>query len=157
MSEFPHQILPEEKTKQVVEQLQQRLVDLIDLGLQLKQAHWCVIGNNFRTVHLQLDEILVDVRDGSDEVAERVSTLGMAPDGLAKTVADSAKLKSMNVAFASASDTIKTVAQLLDTTVQGLRSSIEVMGDLDPITEDLLIGISAGLEKHLWMVQAQEK
>ena len=81
----------------------------------------------------------------------------MAPDGLAKTVADSAKLKSMNVAFASASDTIKTVAQLLDTTVQGLRSSIEVMGDLDPITEDLLIGISAGLEKHLWMVQAQEK
>ena len=32
--------------------LQQTLVDLIDLSLVAKQAHWNVVGRNFRSVHL---------------------------------------------------------------------------------------------------------
>ncbi|MBU1803288.1 MAG: DNA starvation/stationary phase protection protein, partial [Actinobacteria bacterium] len=34
--------------------LQQLLVDLTDLHLQGKQAHWNVVGKNFRDLHLQL-------------------------------------------------------------------------------------------------------
>jgi hypothetical protein len=37
--------------------LQAVLVDLIELHLQAKQAHWNVVGRNFRDLHLQLDEI----------------------------------------------------------------------------------------------------
>lgn len=155
MAQFPHQILPGKATKTVVAALQQQLVDLIDLSLQLKQAHWCVIGPNFRSVHLQLDEILVDVRNGADEVAERISTLGLAPDGLSKTVAGATQLKQLKAKFEQTGSTISSIADLLDTTIQGIRKSIEVVGELDPISEDLLIGLSAGLEKHLWMVQAQ--
>ena len=44
----------------------------------------------------------------------------------------------------------------MKTTIDALRSSIEKLGDLDPITEDLCIAISGSLEKHLWMLQAQE-
>jgi starvation-inducible DNA-binding protein len=40
------------------ENLQRVLVDLIELHLQGKQAHWNIVGTNFRDVHLQLDEIV---------------------------------------------------------------------------------------------------
>ena len=36
--------------------LQKVLVDLIELHLQGKQAHWNLVGTNFRDLHLQLDE-----------------------------------------------------------------------------------------------------
>ncbi|MCG6155071.1 Dps family protein [Rubinisphaera margarita] len=157
MTEFKRQVLPDGKNAKVVETLQTRLVDLIDLSLQLKQAHWCVVGHNFRAVHLQLDEIIDDVRMGSDEVAERISTLGIAPDGRASTVAETSSLAKMEADFVSASHTVTIVADHLQTTINGLRESIELLGDLDPISEDLLIGITGGLEKHLWMVQSQEE
>jgi len=156
MSEFKRSVLSDQDTATVVASLQQRLVDMIDLALQLKQAHWCVVGSNFRTVHLQLDEILVDVRDASDEIAERVSALGVAPDGRVKTVADSSQLTALSDQFESASATITAVADRLKASIVGLRESIEILGNVDPISEDLLIGISAPLEKHLWMVQSQE-
>ncbi len=38
--------------------LQKVLVDLIELHLQGKQAHWNLVGTNFRDLHLQLDEIV---------------------------------------------------------------------------------------------------
>jgi starvation-inducible DNA-binding protein len=34
--------------------LQRILVDLVELHLQGKQAHWNVVGANFRDLHLQL-------------------------------------------------------------------------------------------------------
>ncbi|QEG37579.1 Dps family protein [Bythopirellula goksoeyrii] len=153
---FKRHMLNAETTDKVVGCLQQRLIELIDLALQLKQAHWCVVGNNFRAVHLQLDEIILAVRDASDEVAERLSTIGVAPDGRANTVANGSQLTDLSREFESVSNTVTTVADRMDKTIQGLRDSIGKLGELDPISEDMLIAITSGLEKHLWMVQAQE-
>ena len=156
MSTFKRRILSTEITGQVAGCLQLQLVQLVDLALQLKQSHWCVVGKDFRAVHLQLDEIIIDIREGSDAVAERLSTLGIAPDGRSKTVATLSKLGEMSNKFVSAPATITTVADQLQTTIDCLRDAIEKLGELDPISEDLLIGLSASLEKHLWMVQSQE-
>lgn len=150
------EILPADKQKKVVGLLQANLVTVVDLALLLKQAHWCVVGRDFRSVHLQLDEIIESVRDGSDEIAERISTLGAAPDGRSSTVSDKSKLKKYPEGFRKAPATVSLVADALKTTIDQLRNSIAKLGDLDPISEDLCIGISASLEKHLWMVQAQE-
>ena len=35
---------------------QRFLADLIELHLQSKQAHWNVVGKDFRDLHLRLDE-----------------------------------------------------------------------------------------------------
>ena len=156
MPHFKRSILEVDATETVSTHLQQRLADLIDLALQLKQAHWCVIGNNFRAVHLQLDEIIEDVRATTDEIAERIASIGVAPDGRAATVAEHSKLPAYPKLFVSASETVNHIADRLDTVVQSLRESIGSLGEVDPISEDMLIAISAGLEKHLWMVQAQE-
>ena len=72
--------------------LQRVLVDLIELHLQGKQAHWNVVGTNFRDLHLQLDELVDFAREASDTVAERMRALDAVPDGRSDTVAGSTTL-----------------------------------------------------------------
>src|ERR1700710_2566083 len=72
--------------------LQRALIDLIELHLQGKQAHWNVIGTNFRDLHLQLDEIVDLARDSSDTIAERMRALNAVPDGRSDTVTASTTL-----------------------------------------------------------------
>jgi starvation-inducible DNA-binding protein len=72
--------------------LQRVLVDLIELHLQGKQAHWNVVGTNFRDLHLQLDELVDFAREASDTVAERMRALDAVPDGRSDTVAATTSL-----------------------------------------------------------------
>lgn len=153
---FKRQVLSDQDNQTVTGLLQGQLTNLVDLALLLKQAHWNVLGPNFRSVHLQLDEIIETVRAGSDEVAERMSTLGVAPDGRSSTVASESDLADYPAGFHNVAATVSHVADALQTTIQSLRETIAQLGEPDPISEDLCIGISAALEKHLWMVQAQE-
>lgn len=155
-TEFKRDILCDENNELVTCILQQNLTNLIDLALQLKQAHWNVVGPNFRSVHLQLDEIIETVRDASDEVAERIAALGISPDGRASTVPQASDLTSYPDGFVKVTKTVSLVADTMKSTIESLREAIQKTGDLDPITEDMLIAISGPLEKHLWMVQAQE-
>src|SRR5215471_6259270 len=67
--------------------LQRVLIDLIELHLQGKQAHWNVVGTNFRDLHLQLDELVDAAREASDQIAERLRALDAVPDGRSDTVA----------------------------------------------------------------------
>jgi hypothetical protein len=65
-------------SQQLVEDLQRILVDLVELHLQGKQAHWNVVGTNFRDLHLQLDELVDFAREGSDTIADRMRALDAA-------------------------------------------------------------------------------
>lgn len=155
-TKFQRNILSNAKNEKVTDLLQHNLTNLIDLALLLKQAHWNVFGSNFRSVHVHLDEIIATVRDASDEVAERIATLGVAADGRSRTIADATELGTYPDGFVDVASTVTHVADAIKSAIDGLRKAIDKLGDLDPITEDMLIGISAPLEKHLWMVQAQE-
>src|SRR6201998_4753137 len=64
----------------LVQNLQKVLVDLIELHLQGKQAHWNLVGTNFRDLHLQLDSIVDIAREGADTIAERMRALDAVPD-----------------------------------------------------------------------------
>ncbi len=69
--------------------MQAVLADLIELHIQGKQAHWNIVGTNFRDLHLQLDEIVDAARDFADDMAERMRALHALPDGRSATVAKS--------------------------------------------------------------------
>ncbi len=149
-------ILNDEDRDATVAALQTNLVDLIDLALQGKQAHWNLAGPHFRSVHLQLDEIIDAARLGSDEVAERMATLGSAPDGRISAVESSTRLDPFPGGFLTVESTVSEFADRMATTIEGLRESIGILDSLDPISQDILIATSAELEKQLWMLQAQE-
>ena len=156
MSELKREILQAEDRDKTVTALKANLYDLIDLALQGKQAHWNVVGVHFRSVHLELDEIIATVREGSDEVAERIATLGVSPDGRATAVGKNSRLDAFPEGLQAAEATVTAYSDRLASTVQGLRAGINIVGSHDPVSEDLLIGIAGKLEKHLWMLQAQE-
>jgi starvation-inducible DNA-binding protein len=135
--------------------LQDTLVDLIDLSLIAKQAHWNVVGASFRSVHLQLDELVATARQYVDEVAERASALGVSPDGTAGTAAKDSGLPDYPVGWQADSDTIRHIVGTLESAVARLRPRLEETDESDPVTQDLLIAVTRALEEAHWMWQAQ--
>jgi starvation-inducible DNA-binding protein len=135
--------------------LQGALTDLIDLSLTAKQAHWNVVGSHFRSVHLQLDELVNAARTYTDQVAERASAIGVSPDGRAKTVVDQSGLPEFPRDWQKDTDVIRAVVDLLDVVVRRMRDRVEETDKTDLVTQDLLLGLTAKLEETHWMWQAQ--
>jgi starvation-inducible DNA-binding protein len=134
--------------------LQATLVDLLDLSLVAKQAHWNVVGRRFRDIHLQLDELVDLCRKYVDEVAERAAATGVAPDGRAATVADSSALPAFPAGFVRDDDVINRIVESVDGVARRLRPRVDEAGKLDPVTQDLYVEILRALEKTRWMWSA---
>ncbi|MEU1513747.1 DNA starvation/stationary phase protection protein [Streptomyces sp. NPDC005811] len=141
--------------KTVGEALQGALVDLIDLSLLAKQVHWNVVGSRFRSVHLQLDEVVAVARAHSDTVAERASALGVSPDGRAATVASGSGLGTVPEGWIKDGDAVGALVSALGAAITRMRERVVATERPDPVSQDIFIGITADLEKHHWMFQAE--
>jgi len=148
--------ISDDARESTTEHLQGWLPYLIALALRLKQAHWNLRGTRFKSVHEQLDEILEDVRDAVDDVAERIVTVGSAADGLPATVAEANGFKPFATGLLTVEQAIDTICDDLAVTVQHGRKCIDALGDPDPISEDMAIAIVGALEKHHWMLSSQK-
>jgi len=144
-------------SKVLVESLQRVHVDLIELHLQGKQAHWNVVGKNFRDLHLQLDEIVEEVREFSDTVAERLRALHAVPDGRSDTVAAGTSLPEYPNGEIDTAATVDLITQRLEATVGTMREVHDDVDDEDPTSADILHGIIERLEQFAWMVSAENR
>ncbi|ADJ50561.1 starvation-inducible DNA protecting protein [Amycolatopsis mediterranei S699] len=136
--------------------LQATLVDLVDLSLIAKQAHWNVVGSNFRSAHLQLDELVNTARQYVDEVAERANAIGISPNGKAKTVVESSGVPEYPDNWQSVEATVAAIVDILAALIERLRQRIDETDKSDLVTQDLLIEITRALEEAHWMWQAQQ-
>ncbi|MGW1139542.1 Dps family protein [Streptomyces zhihengii] len=141
--------------KTVGDALRGALVDLVDLSLVAKQVHWNVVGPRFRSVHLQLDEVVDTARQHSDTVAERASAIGVNPDGRAATVAAQSAIGSVPEGWIKDTEAVQCLVDALGAVVARMRERIEATEKPDPVSQDILIGLTADLEKHAWMFQAE--
>jgi starvation-inducible DNA-binding protein len=135
--------------------LQATLVDLIDLSLNAKQAHWNVVGDHFRNVHLQLDELVDTARQYVDAVAERASAIGVSPNGKAKTVVADSGIPDYPANWQAAEPTVTAIVDTLAVLIARLRQRIDATDKSDLVTQDLFIEIARELEKAHWMWEAQ--
>jgi starvation-inducible DNA-binding protein len=137
--------------------LQSVLVDMIELHIQGKQAHWSVVGKNFRDLHLQLDEIITDARLFSDELAERMRALDALPDGRSGTVTTTTHLPAFPEGEVDTTDTVTLITALLNTTVDNIRAVHDEVDEEDPTSADILHGFIEKLEQYVWMVSAENR
>ncbi|OMB97771.1 DNA starvation/stationary phase protection protein [Mycobacterium sp. NS-7484] len=137
--------------------LQQVLVDLIELGLQGKQAHWNVVGTNFRDLHLQLDEVVDFAREGADTIAERMRALDAVPDGRTDTVAATTTLPQFPGYERSTDEVVDLIATRIYATVGTLRQVHDPVDAHDPSTADILHQLIDGLEKLAWLIKSENR
>ena len=137
--------------------MQKVLVDLIELAGQGKQAHWNIVGRNFRDLHHQLDEIIDAARGFADEVAERMRALHAVPDGRSDTVASTTTLPEFPTGEVNTSDAIDLVTVRLEATVGTIREVHDDIDEEDPTSADILHSILESLEQYAWMVSAENR
>lgn len=139
---------------QVAELLQKQLSRYNDLHLTLKHVHWNVVGPNFIGVHEMIDPQVELVRGYADEVAERIATLGGSPKGTPGAIISDRSWDD----YSLERDTVQAHLAALDLVYDGIiedtRKAIEETEDPDPVTNDMLIGHAAELEKFQWFVRA---
>jgi starvation-inducible DNA-binding protein len=126
-------------------ELQAFLVELTDLALAGKQAHWNLQGPHFLSRHQQLDTL----------VAERVVAIGAPADARAATVAETTPLPGFPAGFVADDKVVGLIVDRLDAIIGRARERISALGEVDLVSQDLLIGVQRGLEKHRWMWSAQ--
>lgn len=143
-------------TAEVRAALQSTLVDLIDVSLVAKQAHWNLYGTHFRAVHLHLDEVVALARTGSDDVAERLVAIGHPADGRADEVAKTSKVSGIDGGPLGDDKVVAYIAEELALVSQRIRDQLPEIESPDPLTHDLLVGIATEIEKQAWMFRAQQ-
>jgi starvation-inducible DNA-binding protein len=142
---------------QLSSNLQRVLTDLVELHLQGKQAHWNVVGANFRDLHLQLDELVDFAREASDTVAERMRALDAIPDGRSDTVAGSTTLPQFPAYEHSTTEVIDLITVRVYGAVDTLRTVHDAVDAEDPSTADILHQLIDGLEKLAWLIKSENR
>jgi starvation-inducible DNA-binding protein len=135
--------------------MQAVLTDLIELHIQGKQAHWNIVGTNFRDLHLQLDEIVDAARAFADDIAERMRALHALPDGRSSTVSKSTSLAEFPAGLINTKDAIDKIVAALEAAVGTMRKVHDEVDEEDPTTADLLHAFIAKFEQYAWMVNAE--
>jgi starvation-inducible DNA-binding protein len=135
--------------------LQQSLVELIDLGLHAKQAHWNVVGPEFRSLHAQFDEISDMARLKADAVAERLAALQVSPDGSLAAVCES-PLEPFPVGWLPGPTAAKAVLARMDHLSRKNSIRIKEIRGIDPVAETILVDLAGELDKAAWILRVEE-
>lgn len=147
--------IDEEKREKLIELLNARLADSLDLATQAKQAHWNVKGIHFYQLHLLFDKIAEDVEGWVDLVAERATALGGVALGTARMAAKASSLPEYNLNAVSGEEHLKALSQNLAKYGNLIRKSIDEAEDSeDKGTADLFTEIVRAADEDLYFLES---
>ncbi|CAM5638704.1 Dps family protein [Streptomyces pilosus] len=141
-------------SSRIVTMLQSRLHALNDLHLTLKHIHWNVVGPHFIAVHEMLDPQVDEVRSMTDDIAERISTLGGEPKGTPGALVDERTWNDYSIGRAEAIEHLGALDLVYTGVIKDHREVMQATETLDPVTQDMLIEQLRGLELFQWFVRA---
>lgn len=147
--------LPEGERKALIDLLNARLADTLDLFTQAKQAHWNVKGLDFIQLHELFDALAASLVEHVDLIAERATTLGGTALGTARMAAASSSLPEYPVEVVDGAGHVAALADRFGIFAASLREAIDVAeGHDDKDTADLFTEVSRSVDKHLWFLEA---
>jgi starvation-inducible DNA-binding protein len=120
--------------------LQMTLIDLIDLTLQIQHLRWNLFDES--ELRTQLTDLDVLVRAGSDAVAQRLSDLGVAPDGTVAAVYQDLLFEPLPSGPFDAQSAAKAFAPRLSQLNHRLEGSVAILADLETVSADILTAIA---------------
>lgn len=147
--------IPSNARSAVIETLNARLAESIDLALVTKQAHWNLRGKNFIGVHEMLDGFRAQIDIYTDAIAERVVQLGGTALGTSQTVVEGTKLKPYPLDISKVEDHLAALADRYGSVANDVRAAIDSTDEAgDSDSADILTNFSKELDKALWFIEA---
>jgi starvation-inducible DNA-binding protein len=143
-----------EDAARVIELLQSRLHAANDLHLTLKHVHWNVVGPHFIAVHQMIDPQVEAVRGFADDLAERIATLGGSPKGTPGAIVAERDWEDYSWGRASTQQHLAALDMVYRGVVESNRTTLKELDELDPVTQDMIIGQTEQLELFHWFVRA---
>lgn len=130
------------------------LSDSVDLALQAKGNHWNVKGPSFTSLHKLFDEVAESAQNYADLIAERIVQLGGVALGSSQIVAATTSLPPQTITTFQ-SEILNCLSTSLSIYSANMRRTIEFSTYMkDDVTADILIEITRGSDKWLWMVES---
>ena len=146
--------LDENKTKEIVHELNQLLANFQLYYQNLRGIHWNIKGKRFFDLHVKFEELYDDANMKVDEIAERILTLGVTP---LHTFDDYIKAAKIPVGK-NISEDEKAVQLIVDSLSELLkleRDLLEKSGDAnDEGTNSMMSDFITEQEKTVWMMKA---
>jgi len=147
--------LPASVRTPMVNLLNSRLADAIDLGTQAKQAHWNVKGPNFIALHELFDQVAEHIEDHVDTLAERITALGGTANGTIAAVANTSSLAPYPADITDGVEHVDALSSAVASFGARVRKGIAEAAEAgDADTSDLFTGISREIDKDLWFLEA---
>ncbi|MBB3809340.1 DNA starvation/stationary phase protection protein Dps [Pseudochelatococcus contaminans] len=138
-----------------VDLLNEHLALLIDLGTQLKHAHWNVKGSHFIALHELFDKLYANVLDYTDTVAERLTALGGIAHGTVQAAAEGTKLKAYPLHITDGLEHVDYLSRSVAEVGKSARAAIAVTEEAgDAATADVFTEVTRALDKDLWFLEA---
>jgi starvation-inducible DNA-binding protein len=139
----------------MIDLLNARLADGLDLALAVKQAHWNLKGPNFIAVHELLDMLRANLDKHGDTVAERVAQLDGVALGTTQTVNEATSLPAYPTDIRKVSDHLEALVARYAAVSKAVREAIDSADDAgDADTADIFTAFSRDLDKDLWFLKS---
>ena len=149
---------PNEQQTKLIEILNRRLADAIDLQLQSRQAYWNVKGPHFMALRELFDKVAQGVEKYANRIAEHVVQLGGMAEGTAHAVARRSSLDEYVLATTDGKGHIDALATKLTAFGKHVRYASDQASELkDADTADLFTDIARSIDKWLWFVEASQQ
>lgn len=146
--------LNEAKTADLAEKLNELLANYSIFYQNTRGFHWNIKGEKFFELHLKFEELYNDLLLKIDEVAERILTLGFAPEHNYSRYAQNSAIKESK----KVSDGIEAVRQILEsfkTVIILQREILKTSANADDEGTNALMSDYIRLqEKQVWMYSA---
>jgi len=147
--------LTDDAKSKLIDLLNARLADTIDVRTQVKHAHWNIKGQQFYQLHLLFDEVAGHIDDAADLIAERAVQLGGVAHGTARIAAKTSSIPEYDLDAVKGEDHVRALVDRLSALANASREAIDDTDKLgDKATADIFTEIVRAIDKDLWFIEA---
>ena len=146
--------LDKEKSKELVNHLNDLLANYQIFYQNLRGFHWNVKGSNFFELHTKFEEYYNDAIEKVDEIAERVLTLEGTPLHSYSAYMKQAEIKEVT-GVSDGNRCVKEIVGNLGILIRKEREILALAAEIgDDGTQDMINPYISEQEKNLWMLRA---